>query len=67
VTPGLFFIGNIESVKVTETIPNAEWGAGLKDIDYPNFFKAEIKAVNNRKVSFDLQEKPVSVEIEGKS
>jgi hypothetical protein len=31
-------VGNIESVKITEAIPNAECGAGLKDRDYTNFF-----------------------------
>src|SRR4030066_827729 len=59
-------VGNIESVKVTETIPNAEWGKDLKGNDYPKFFKTEVKKVSNGKVSFDLREKPVFVEIEGK-
>jgi hypothetical protein len=60
-------VGNIESVKVTETIPNAEWGKDLKESNYPNFFKTEVKKVSNGKVSFDLGEKPVFVEIEGKT
>jgi hypothetical protein len=58
-------VGNIKSVKVTETIPNAEWGKDLKEKDYPKFFKTELKKVINGKVSFDLGEKPVFVEIEG--
>ncbi|OGW47165.1 MAG: hypothetical protein A2Y66_09130 [Nitrospirae bacterium RBG_13_41_22] len=60
-------VGNIESVKVTETIPNAEWGADLKEKEYPNFFKTEIKKVVDGKVSFDLKEKPVFVEAKGKT
>jgi hypothetical protein len=55
-------VGNIESVKVTETIPNAEWGAELKSSDYPKFFKTEVKKVSNGKISIDLKEKPVFVE-----
>jgi hypothetical protein len=60
-------VGNIESVKVTETIPNADWGKDLKESNYPNFFKTEIKKASNGKVSFDLKEKPVFVEIAGKT
>ncbi|OGL44484.1 MAG: hypothetical protein A2W05_00025 [Candidatus Schekmanbacteria bacterium RBG_16_38_10] len=56
-------VGNIESVKVTETIPNADWGKELKESNYPSFFKTEIKKVSNGKVSFDLGEKPVFVEV----
>lgn len=59
-------VGNVESVKITETIPNAEWGADLKDKDYPNFFKTEVKKVTDGKVSLTLSEKPVFVEIEEK-
>lgn len=59
--------GNVTSMKITETIPNAEWGANLKEKDYPNFFKTEVKKVSNGKVSFDLKEKPVFVEIEKRS
>jgi hypothetical protein len=60
-------VGNIESVKVTETIPNADWGKDLKGSDYPKFFKTEVKKVSNGKVSFDLKEKPVFVEIAEKN
>ena|SRR3990170_5420194 len=56
-------VGNIESVRVTETIPNAEWGSDLKGNDYPKFFKTEVKKVTDGKVSFELGEKPVFVEI----
>jgi len=59
-------VGNVESIKVTETIPNASWGADLKEKEYPKFFKTEVKKVSNKKVSFDLSEKPVFVEIAGK-
>jgi hypothetical protein len=58
-------VGNVESVKITETIPNAEWGADLKDKEYPKFFNTAVRKVSNGKVSFDLGEKPVFVEIEG--
>lgn len=57
-------VGKVESVRITEAIPNAEWGADLKDKDYPRFFKTEVKKVSNGKVSFQLSEKPVFVEIE---
>jgi hypothetical protein len=60
-------VGNVESVKITETIPNAEWGKDLNDKDYPKFFKTEVKKVSNGKVSIELSEKPVFVEIEGKT
>jgi hypothetical protein len=60
-------VGNVDSVKVIETIPNAEWGKDLKDKDYPKFFNTDVKKVSNGKVSFDLKEKPVFVEIEGKA
>ena len=60
-------VGNIESVKVTETIPNAEWGKDLKESSYPTFFKTETKKASNGKVSVDLKEKPVFVEVEGKT
>jgi hypothetical protein len=57
-------VGNVGSVKITETIPNAEWGADLRGEDYPNFFESEVKGVSNGKVSIYLKEKPVFVEIE---
>lgn len=55
----------IDTFSSFETIPNAKWGKDLKD--YPKFFKTEVKKVSNGKVSFDLGEKPVFVEIEGKA
>jgi hypothetical protein len=60
-------VGNVESVKITETITNAEWGVDLKEKDYPKFFKTEVKKVTDGKVSLTLGEKPVFVEIEGKA
>jgi hypothetical protein len=57
-------VGNVDSVKITETIPNADWGKNLKDKDYPNFFKTEVKKVIDGKVSLDLWEKPVFMEVE---
>jgi hypothetical protein len=59
--------GNIESIKITEAIPNAEWGADLKEKDYPKFFKTEVKKVVDGNVFFDLKEKPVFVEVEKKT
>lgn len=56
-------MGNVKSVKITETIPNAEWGEDLKDSNYPNFFKTEVKKVTDGKVSFNLGRKPVFVEV----
>ncbi|MGB9715799.1 MAG: hypothetical protein ACPL1G_05275 [Thermodesulfovibrionales bacterium] len=56
-------LGNVDSVKVTETIPNAEWGKDLKDKEYPKFFKMEVRKVSNGKVTFDLGEKPVFIEV----
>lgn len=53
-------------MKVTETIPDAEWGADLKSSDYHKFFKTEVKKVSNGKVFVDLKEKPVFIEIVGK-
>jgi hypothetical protein len=60
-------VGNVESVKITEAIPDAEWGKDLKESNYPDFFKTEVKKVSNGKVVFALEEKPVFAEIEGKT
>ena len=56
-------VGNINSVKITEAVPDAESGAELDENDYPDFFNIEIKSVSNGKVSITLGESPVFVEL----
>jgi len=55
-------VGNINSVKITEAVPNKESGADLDDNDYPNFFNTETKAANNGKITITLGKSPVFVE-----
>jgi hypothetical protein len=55
-------VGNINSVKITEAVPDAESGADLDENDYPHFFNIETKAVNNGKVTIILEENPVFIE-----
>jgi len=56
-------VGDVELLKITETIPNAEWGGSLSEKDYPRFFLAEVKKVTNGKVFLKLGKKPIFIEI----
>ncbi|GBE34199.1 hypothetical protein BMS3Bbin06_00719 [bacterium BMS3Bbin06] len=56
-------VGNIDSVKVTEAVPNADSGAGLNENDYPNFFETETKSVTNGQVTLTLGDSPVFIEV----
>ena len=56
-------VGSINSVKITEAVPDVESGAELNENDYPNFFNTETRTVNNGKVEITLKESPVFVEV----
>ncbi|OGG00624.1 hypothetical protein A2Y99_05230 [Candidatus Gottesmanbacteria bacterium RBG_13_37_7] len=51
-------------IKVTEVIPKENKGGGLKDRDYPNFFKTEKKLVIRGEVTVSLGSNPVFIEEE---
>ncbi|MFQ6009388.1 MAG: T9SS type A sorting domain-containing protein, partial [Candidatus Zixiibacteriota bacterium] len=55
-------IGNMDSVRITEVVPEAESGAKLNERDYPTFFKTEIKQVSDGRVTIALGNNPVFVE-----
>jgi hypothetical protein len=57
-----FDVGNINSVEITEAVPNKESGADLDDNDYPNFFNTETKTASNGKITITLRESPIFVE-----
>jgi len=56
-------VGNINSVKITEAVPDAESGDELDENEYPNFFNTETKSVSNGQVTLTLGESPVFVEM----
>ena len=56
-------VGKVESVKITEAIPDAEWGANLKKDNYPKLFKTNTSKATKGTVSFILGDRPVFVEI----
>ncbi|HDP70599.1 MAG TPA: hypothetical protein ENN38_07340 [Actinobacteria bacterium] len=47
-------VGNINSAKITEAVPNADSGAEIDENDYPNFFKTETKIVSGGNVTITL-------------
>ncbi|MBI4838942.1 MAG: hypothetical protein HY806_07365, partial [Nitrospirae bacterium] len=53
------FTGN---VTVTEAVPNADTGAYLNEMDYPNFFETGTTAVTYGEITLSLGESPVFVE-----
>ncbi|MBU4070145.1 MAG: hypothetical protein KJ646_04140, partial [Nanoarchaeota archaeon] len=55
-------VGNINSAKITEAVPDAEDGSKIDANDYPDFFKTETKTVSGGKVEITLGESPVFVE-----
>jgi hypothetical protein len=55
-------VGNINSVKITEAVPDAESGADLDENDYPHFFNIETKAANNGEITITLVKNPVFIE-----
>jgi len=55
-------VGSIDSVKITEAVPDAESGLDLNDYDYPEFFNAETKTTSGGKVEITLGERPIFVE-----
>lgn len=55
-------VGNLNSVKITEAVPDAESGIELNEGDYPNFFRMETKTVSNGQVTITLGESPIFVE-----
>jgi len=55
-------VGNLNSVTITEAIPDAEDGSQINANDYPNFFNTEIKSVVNGEVEIQLREIPIFVE-----
>ena len=55
-------VGNLNYVKITASIPNAESGADLDENDYPNFFKTEIEQATSEKVTITLGRNPVFIE-----
>ncbi|MBU4174151.1 MAG: hypothetical protein KKE90_11755 [Actinobacteria bacterium] len=55
-------VGEVDSVIVTEAVPEAESGASLDAGDYPRFFNTETRSVEGRKVTITLTESPVFVE-----
>ncbi len=60
-------IGNINSVKITEAVPDAESGKDLDENDYPNFFNTETKVANSGEITIILGKSPVFIkEIESK-
>jgi hypothetical protein len=56
-------VGKVESVRITEAIPDAEWGANLKEKNYPNFFKTKTSKVDQGKVALILGRRPLFVEV----
>ena len=57
-------VGDINSVRITQAIPDAESGADLNDYDYPSFFKTETKTIKNGEVTITLKRSPIFVEVE---
>jgi hypothetical protein len=55
-------IGNINSVKITEAVPNAESGKDLDENDYPNFFNTDVITANNGIIIITLRQSPVFIE-----
>jgi len=51
------------SVKITESIPNSEYGDDVNENEFDAAFNAEIKSVNSGNVSIALNETPVYVDI----
>jgi hypothetical protein len=56
-------VGDVGSVVVTETIPNAESGVDLDEKGFPNFFNDTTIEVEGGQVILDLTEIPVFIEI----
>lgn len=55
-------IGNADSVRIIETVPDAQSGADLNPDEYPAFFASETKPVTNGTATIILGENPVFVE-----
>ena len=55
-------IGDMDSIRITEAVPDAESGAELNENDYPDFFITRTKPVIDGKVTFTLRENPVFIE-----
>jgi hypothetical protein len=56
------YVGDIDSVIITQAVPDAESGADLDPDDYPDFFLTETKPVIDGIVTVVLGESPVFVE-----
>ncbi|NIA29627.1 MAG: T9SS type A sorting domain-containing protein [Actinobacteria bacterium] len=56
-------VGDVDSVRITETVPDAESGADLNENDYPAFFASETKPVTNGIAIITLGENPVFIEL----
>ncbi len=57
-------VGSLDSVRVTQAVPDAESGADLNKNDYPAFFASATLPVINGTVTISLGETPVFVEAE---
>jgi hypothetical protein len=55
-------VGDMDAVKITEAVPDAEDGSKIDENDYPNFFKTEAKTTSGGRVEITLGESPVFVE-----
>jgi len=55
-------LGDMNSAKITQAVPNAENGLGLNEADYPNFFATEIIAVSNGVATITLDDIPLFME-----
>jgi hypothetical protein len=55
-------VGDMDAVKITEAVPDAEDGSKIDESDYPNFFKTEAKTTSGGRVEITLEESPVFVE-----
>ena len=55
-------VGDVDSVRVTRAVPDAESGVDLNENDYPAFFTSETRPVINGAATITLGENPVFVE-----
>lgn len=55
-------VGNVTTIKLTEAVPDVEFGADLNEEDYPGFFGTKTIQVTNGTVTITLGENPVFVE-----
>jgi hypothetical protein len=55
-------VGNVTTIKLTEAVPDVEFGADLNDEVYPGFFGTKTIQVTNGTVTITLGENPVFVE-----